>query len=178
MGRTRYRFIDDQYPYFVTFTVVEWLPIFSDPEIVTIVLDSLRFLRREREAKILAYVIMENHLHLILSVPGIGKLIKEFKSFTARKIIDLYEERKSMGNLWKLKRAKLPHKTRSTFQVWQEGSHPEQIDNDEMLAQKIEYIHHNPVKRGYVDEPEDWRYSSARDYDGKKGILEIDLESE
>ena len=42
-----------------------------------------------------------------------------------------------------------------------------------MLIQKLEYIHQNPVKRGYVDESADWRYSSARNYNGKVGLIEV-----
>ena len=59
------------------------------------------------------------------------------------------------------------------YQFWQEGSHPEWIQNDEMMRQKVNYIHENPVKRGYVDLPEHWRYSSARNYLGQSGLLEV-----
>lgn len=55
-----------------------------------------------------------------------------------------------------------------------EGSHPQQILDDEEMRQKLEYIHHNPVKRGYVDDPLCWRYSSARNYAGRDGVIEVD----
>ncbi|MDZ7806244.1 MAG: hypothetical protein U5K71_03920 [Gracilimonas sp.] len=64
-------------------------------------------------------------------------------------------------------------KKESVFQVWQEGYHPKQISMEKMLNQKIGYVHFNPVKRGYVDKPEDWRYSSARDYLGGSGLIDI-----
>jgi putative transposase len=67
------------------------------------------------------------------------------------------------------------HKGKSQHQVWQEGFHPKEIITEEMLRQKLDYIHHNPVRLGLVDRPEDWRYSSARDYFGQDGLLEIDL---
>jgi REP element-mobilizing transposase RayT len=66
--------------------------------------------------------------------------------------------------LKQIKRAKLKHKNQSKYQVWQEGFRAKQITTDNMMVQKIEYIHNNPVKRGYVDVPEHWRYSSARNY--------------
>ncbi len=66
---------------------------------------------------------------------------------------------------------KKKHKTDRTYQVWEEGSHPQLIQNDEMLIQKLDYIHQNPVKRGYVDEPVHWRYSSARNYAGNSGFF-------
>ena len=101
------------------------------------------------------------------------KTIKEFKSFTARSIIDYLKERNSVSILQKLKHAKLAHKTESNYQIWQEGSHPQEIHSEEMLMQKIGYIHNNPVRRGYVDEPKQWRYSSAMNYEGEQGLLDV-----
>jgi len=75
--------------------------------------------------------------------------------------------------LQQLRALKLRHKKESTYQVWQEGSHPQQIRDDEMMWQKIEYIHNNPVVRGYVDDPPDWRHSSARNYAGRRGLIEV-----
>ena len=48
-----------------------------------------------------------------------------------------------------------------------------QIENDEVLLQKLDYAHYNPVKRGYVDDPVHWRYSSARNYAGLPGLIEV-----
>ena len=70
---------------------------------------------------------------------------------------------------------KLKHKDDRDYQVYQEGSHPELISSDEMMFQKIEYIHYNPVRRGYIDEPEQWRYSSVRNYAGMDGLLDVTL---
>lgn len=60
-----------------------------------------------------------------------------------------------------------------THQFWQEGSHPQAIEGEAMLRQKLEYIHNNPVKRGFVDEPERWRWSSARCYAGREGVVPV-----
>ena len=72
-----------------------------------------------------------------------------------------------------MSKAKLAHKTKSKYQFWQEGSHPQEVTNEEMLIQKIEYIHNNPVRREYVDDPKCWRYSSARNYEGLDGLLNM-----
>jgi len=141
MTRTRYKIYEDQQPHFLTMTIVGWIPLFTNPEIVTEVLHSLRFVQREREVTLYAWVIMEHHLHLIASAPALGKTMKEFKSYTARNIIDNLKERGSKFWLMKLREAKLAHKTKSDYQFWQEGSHPEEISSEEMLVQKIEYIH-------------------------------------
>ena len=160
----------------MTMTVVEWMPLFIKPEIVSILLESIRFVQKERGLLIYAYVITENHLHLVVFAPHLGKTIKEFKSFTARTIIDFLKDKKSTPLLRELKQAKLQHKKESDYQLWQEGSHPQEIMSEKMLLQKINYIHNNPVKRGYIDKPSCWRYSSARDYEGKKGLLEVHTE--
>jgi hypothetical protein len=57
-----------------------------------------------------------------------------------------------------------PHKKDQEHQVWQEGVHPQQIETDEMMLQKIDYIHNNPVVRGLVVGAEHWRYSSAHEW--------------
>jgi putative transposase len=75
--------------------------------------------------------------------------------------------------LRQLRAHKLRYKTKSDYQVWQEGSKPKQIGSDEMMLQKLEYVHNNPVKRGYVDDPVHWRYSSARNYAGLPGLIEV-----
>jgi hypothetical protein len=68
---------------------------------------------------------------------------------------------------------KLRHKITQDYQLWQEGSHPKQIQNDAMMWQKLEYMHNNPLRRAYVSDPVHWRYSSARDYAGQPGLVEI-----
>lgn len=173
MARSRYKIYHNDRPHFMTMTVVEWFPLFMDREIVSILLKSLTFLQQERNVAIFAFVIMENHLHIIASNNCLNKTIKEFKSYTARCIIDHLKSRNLIPLLNKLKRAKLQQKTQSTYQVWQEGSHPQEIIHEKMMIQKIEYIHNNPVRRGYVDEPFHWRYSSARNYTGQEGLLKI-----
>jgi hypothetical protein len=81
-----------------------------------------------------------------------------------------------MTLLQQLKWYKAQHKIDQVYQLWQEGSHPQQILNDDMMRQKLEYIHNNPVERGYVDDPTHWRYSSARNYAGLPGLIEVTTE--
>jgi putative transposase len=172
MTRSRYRFSDDNYPHFLTCSVVGWLPVFARPDVVGIVYDSWRFLQQHGRITLLGYVVMENHLHAVVSSANLSKEIGDFKSYTARRIIDLLRERRdSVIELLELFKAR--HKADQQFQLWQEGSHPQQVFDEEMMTQKLEYIHYNPVKRGYVDAPTDWRYSSARNYAGREGLIEV-----
>jgi putative transposase len=173
MGRTRYRFGEPQQLHFLTCTIVGWLPVFTRPETVQIVFDSWQFLHDQDRMSIFGYVVMENHLHLIACADDLGKEIGDFKSFTARKIIDLLEEHKAEILLKQLRFEKARHKMDREYQLWQEGSKPKVIGNNEMMLQKLEYMHYNPVKRGYVDEPVHWRYSSARNYAGMPGLFPV-----
>lgn len=174
MPRSRYRIFETEYPYFLTCTVVGWLPVFTRPESVNVLFESWRYLAAHAEFTLYGYVILENHTHFIASAPELANAVKRFKMFTARTILDLLEERKAETLLRQLRTNKRAHKTDSDYQFWEEGSHPQQISGEEMMRQKLEYIHNNPVKRGYVNEPWHWRSSSAADYEGKHGLMEIE----
>ena len=175
MSKTRYKIVtDDGEPYFLTCSVVNWLPVFGNPAIAAIVLDSLRYLHGERCLVLHGYVLMENHLHMVASSPDLAKEVRGFKSFTARRCIDWFLAHDRQWTLKQLAFHKAQHKTGQSYQFWQEGYHPQLVQNEAMLRQKLEYIHNNPVKREYVDEPFHWRYSSARNYQGLKAVLPIE----
>jgi REP element-mobilizing transposase RayT len=157
----------------MTATINHWQPLFTRTETVEIVLDSWRFLQREAEFEIYGYIILENHLHLIASSPDLSRDMQRFKSYTAKRIIDYLEQTQAKRVLELLALFKRVHKTESQYQVWEEGSHPQLIESETVMRQKLDYIHQNPVKRGYVDLPEHWRYSSARNYLGLKGLIEV-----
>ncbi len=173
MTRSRYQFGESRSPHFLTCTICGWFPVFTRPETVNIVLDSWRFLQNEGRLTLFGYVILENHLHLIASSENLSEQIKCFKSYTARRIIDHLIERKAQRLLSLLRYLKPEHKTESDYQLWEEGSHPQVIESDGMIEQKLEYTHLNPVKRGYVDEAIHWRYSSARNYAGMQALIPV-----
>jgi hypothetical protein len=117
MTRTRYRVFENDRPYFLTCTVIEWLPVFTRTETVDILLDSWQFLQSERRLKLYGYVILENHLHLIASAANLTKEIGDFKSFTARRIIDHLEARGATPLLRHLQHYKLRHKVNQQYQL-------------------------------------------------------------
>ena len=123
--------------------------------------------------KVYGYVILENHLHMIVESGSLAVELPHFKSFTARKLIDLLTECHAERLLRQLAYFRKTHKLDRDYQLWEEGSHAQVIENEFVLRQKLEYIHQNPVKRGYVDEAEHWRYSSARNYAGLEGLIPI-----
>lgn len=159
-------------PHFVTVTVLHWIPVFTRPATVEILFETLKFLSAEG-LKVYAYVILENHLHMVVQSSQLDRDLARFKSFTAKRLIAFLDEHKINTILEQLAFYKKAHKGDRTFQFWQEGVHPEWIQNEEMMKQKIDYIHYNPVKRGYVDDAVHWRYSSARDYAGVSGLMDV-----
>ena len=173
MGRSRYGIDDPQAAHFFTCTIVNWLPVFTRPATVEIILDSFRFLQSERGMNIYGYVILENHLHLIAASEDIGRDVKNFKSYTAKEIVKCLVGLRANTILKQMKFYKKRGKDDRDFQVWQESSHPQEIMSWDMMRQKLDYIHNNPVERGYVDLPEHWRYSSARNYMGESGLIEV-----
>jgi REP element-mobilizing transposase RayT len=173
MTRTRYRIWDQTKPHFITCTISAWLPIFTRPDTVQIVLDCWKFLQAHDRLTLYGYVILENHLHLIASGADLSAELQSFKSFTARRIIDLLESQGVRMLLKQLELHKARHKTQSRYQLWEEGSHPQLIANEEMMRQKLQYMHNNPIERGYVDDPVHWRYSSARNYAGQPGLIDV-----
>lgn len=116
---------------------------------------------------------MGNHLHLVASADNLSKELSNFKSFTARQSIDYYTAQNNQFILQHLVLLAPEKKPDRTYRFWQPGVGPKRISSREMMLQKIEYIHHNPVARGYVDLPEHWHYSSARNYAGLPGLLEV-----
>jgi REP-associated tyrosine transposase len=149
------------------------LPVFTRPETVQILLDSWQFLQDQDRLTLLGYVVLENHVHFIASAENLPKEVGDFKSYTARRIIDYFHEHNVRTLLDGLEYQKARHKNDRAFQLWQEGSHPKVIESESMLRQKLEYIHQNPVKRGYVCDPTHWRYSSARNYARIEALVSV-----
>ena len=174
MGRSRYKIYEPTHPHFITCTVLNWIPLFTRKESVEILLESFRYLQKSDDLKLYAYVILENHLHIVTQSNDIAKSLEKFKRHTARELIKLLHKENVKTILDQLVFYKKAHKSDREYQLWQEGLQPKLIQTDAMMISKINYIHQNPVKRGYVDEAVHWRYSSARDYEGMNGLLEVE----
>ncbi|HHE38394.1 MAG TPA: hypothetical protein ENL20_07450 [Candidatus Cloacimonetes bacterium] len=174
--RSRFKFVDlENQLYFMTFTVVANIPVFTSSGYMDIIIENFKFYRDNENLKIFYYVIMDNHIHLVGSHhDNIARIIQSLKKYTAKEILKLLETDSRQWILYLLKYFKKKYKKESTYQFWQEGSHPEMIFNLKILNQKANYIHQNPVKRGLVEEEQDWLYSSARNIHGLSNIFEVD----
>ena len=173
MGRSRYKIYEPTAPHFITCTILHWIPIFTRTQSTDIIFQSLKYLQQTDNLKVHAFVILENHLHLVASSDDLAKSMRKFKAHTAKEIINLLLKENVKTILEQLAFYKKAHKQDTTYQLWQEGIQAKQILNDKMMNERINYIHNNPIKRGYVDEAVHWRYSSARDYEGCAGLIEV-----
>jgi len=104
-------------------------------------------------------------------------ILRDFKSFTSRtlkeKIQSYPKESRKKWIPWMMELAGLKNGNNNDWQFWQQHNHPIELGSTKMINQKLEYLHFNPVKAGFVEHPKDWKYSSAKDYYGKKGLLDI-----
>ncbi len=182
MGR-KYLIRDQGSIYFVTFTVVRWVDVFTRDIYRDIFINSVKFCQDNKGLEVYAWCIMTNHVHMILGTSGIMRLeniIRDLKSFSSRSIRKAIE-----GNLresrkeWMLEifnDCGIKNSRNRDFQLWQQHNHPVELSTNEMMDQRLYYTHNNPVVAGFVDAPEDWAWSSARDYCVKgKGKLDIIL---
>ncbi|HEX8372065.1 MAG TPA: transposase [Chthoniobacterales bacterium] len=159
----------------MTSTIVEWLPVFTSAKTCDILVETLAWYQANKGLKIYAWVILENHFHAILQHDELPRVMADLKKFIARKLVSHWEGTRQEWLVHQLAHYKLKHKTTSQHQVWQEGYHPQQISDDAMMLQKLEYLHMNPVRRGLVVEREHWRYSSAHVWlPGAKPVLRCD----
>jgi REP element-mobilizing transposase RayT len=147
----------------VTCTIVEWLPVFTSQACCDILVKSLQHCRDRKGLKIYAWVILDTHFHAILTAPDLSAVLRDLKSFTAHQVLMQLEVEGRQWLLNQLHYYREVHKP-NDYQVWQEGSHPQVITTDEAMEQKLEYLHNNPVKRGWVTAPEHWCYSSAHEW--------------
>jgi REP element-mobilizing transposase RayT len=148
--------------YFVTFTIIDWLEIFASKKYFEMVVNVLKFYQRKLNLKIFGYVIMKNHIHLIVQCKDMVCFIRSFKSYTTKKIVCLLKK-DSEEEILKLIAA-YNHRKGKKFQIWKPNNWPKICEEEDYFEQKLNYIHENPVVKQYVERPEDWIYSSARNY--------------
>jgi putative transposase len=178
---TKYKIRDQQKLYFVSFAVVYWLDVFIRNEYKAILLDSLRHCQKTKGLEIYAWCIMTSHVHLIIGTSGnkMEDILRDFKSFTSRSLRSAIQEHPAESRrewvLWLMERAGKRNSNNNDYQFWQQDNHPIELWDNYMMDQKLEYLHMNPVLSGFVDRPEAYLYSSARDYAGEKGLLDIQL---
>ncbi|HTN07941.1 REP-associated tyrosine transposase [Agriterribacter sp.] len=175
----KYKFGDNDKLYFISFAVVYWIDLFIRNEYKEVMLESWRFCQREKDLEIYGWCIMTSHVHMIVGSKGraLDKIIGEMKSYTSRSLRKAITQHSGESRrewmLWMMRRAGIKNGNNNDWQLWQQHNKPLEILNIEMFYQKLEYIHMNPVEAGFIEKAEDYIYSSARDFYGKKGLIEL-----
>lgn len=162
----RYRITSDAAVYFVTYSVVDWLPVFVAESTCRVITDSFNYCHARKSLCINAYVIMPTHLHAIVfdrdfDVERLERTMTDFRKFTGRTLCDYFETRtpRSFAAVF---RAESTEDRERRF--WQPSRHPEAIETEKFWRQKLDYTHENPCRKGLVRRAADWRYSSAAYY--------------
>lgn len=178
---TKYKVKDNDKAHFVTVTVVEWIDVFTRLNHKTTLINSLKYCQHQKGLEIYAFVLMPSHLHMLCRAKEgyeLSSIIRDFKKFTSKKIIQNIQQEPESRRGWMLDlfaKACGHLKREQEFKVWQDGYHGEEISTNKFIYQKLNYIHNNPVKDKIVEKPEDYLFSSARNYAVLDSLLEVEL---
>jgi len=178
MSGLHYRIQVDK-TYFLTPTVVDWVDLFTRPVYKQFLIEQLKFCQEKKGLNIFAWCLMTNHLHLIVNTSApfvLNDVMRDFKKFTSKALVDLMDSENESRRNWILQRflfAGTISRKHKYAKFWQEGNNAIEIYSEEVLWQKINYIHRNPVKEGYVFREQDYMYSSARNYYGLPNVLPV-----
>lgn len=175
----KYKIRDQHGLNFLTCTICGWVDIFSRQVYRDIILDSWRYCAEHKGLQIWAYVIMPNHLHFIANCRPPYRLedaMRDFKAHTARKMLEYLQNPRCVESrrewlLYLFEYQARFKKSKQQYQVWKHDNHPVELFTENVTLQKLRYIHNNPVRAGYVEKPEDWLYSSARNYLTGEGLF-------
>ncbi len=168
--------------YFVTSTVIDWIDVFTRPAYKHIVVDSLKYCQANKGLDIYAWVLMTNHLHMIVGTSDstpLSDILRDFKKFTSKGIVKAIEQNQQESRKeWLMDRCWFRGANDSkikNYKFWQDGCYVENIYTYEFCMEKLKYIHMNPVRQEIVERPEDYLFSSARNYCGEKGLLDVSI---
>jgi putative transposase len=178
---SKYKVGDDAIPHFVTFTVIGWIDVFSRECYKETIISSLKYCQEHKGLSLHAWVIMTNHLHLIISSNSnkIENLVRDIKKFTSKQIVAAIKENTSESRKeWMLNifhYAGRNNMNNKDIQFWKQDYHPVELITYERFTQRLNYLHENPVRSGLVWEPWHYKYSSAIDYyTNEKGLISIE----
>jgi putative transposase len=181
MGTGGYKIRNTAGIHFVTFAVVEWIDVFSRKLYKDLLVDSLRYCQLNKDLNLYAWCLMTNHLHMIMSARNhdCSGILRDFKKFTSKQLLAAIEDNPHESRrdwMMPIFRSQGEQNSNNTkYQFWRHDNHPIEIYSPAFAAQKINYIHNNPVIEGVVERPENYLYSSARDYHYKQkcGLLDV-----
>ncbi len=169
--------------HFVTFTVIDWIDVFTRKEHKFVIVDALNYCIEHKGLEVFGWCLMSNHLHLIIRTKdgiNLSNLIRDFKRHTAKAIIKQIEMGVESRKEWILNRMQYRGsylKRIEKYKFWEDSNHAIFLDpiKPDIIKQKLNYIHENPVRAVIVDSQEEYIFSSARDYTGSNGLVKVIL---
>ncbi len=176
---TKYKATIPDVGYFITITTVGWIDVFTRVKQKYVLIDSLKYCQKEKGLEVYSYCIMPSHIHMVCKAKEgcvLSDIIRDFKKFTSKKIIETiinYPESRREWMLEYFSKACEHLKREQQYKVWQDGYHAETAYTNWFIKQKITYIHNNPVMDKIVASPEDYVFSSARNYADLDNELEV-----
>jgi REP element-mobilizing transposase RayT len=178
---SRYKILDQKGLNYLTITTVGWIDVFTRQRYRDIIIDSLKYCQEKKGLRVCGYVIMSNHIHIIAYTEGnndLSDVIRDFKKFTANGILKSIKTEPESRSEWLLYLFKFFAKFQPNreHQFWQKDNHPIALWSQEVIWQKLNYIHLNPVRAGLVENSFDYIYSSAGDYHlNRQGLIDLVL---
>ena len=177
----KYKFHNKAGLYFVSFATVNWIDVFTRQVYFDVLAESVSYCRQEKGMELYCYCFMPSHVHFIFrsSNEQPMELLRDLKRHTSKKILEAIEnnpqESRKEWLLWMFERAGKKQRNVKQRQFWQQHNKPIELWSEKVIQQKIDYIHNNPVETGFVTDPINWKYSSARNYQDDQTVLEIDI---
>ena len=176
----KYKIREREWPYFVTFTVERWIDVYTRDLYKNIFVDSLNHCIEQKGLIVHSWVLMTNHAHLLVNTKGenLEFIIRDFKKFTSKKTFAAISDNIQESRDWMtyfFERSGKRNVMNKDFQFWQNGYHPIHCWKRELILQKINYIHQNPVRAGFVEYDHEWKYGSARHYVCGLGMVKIEM---
>ena len=173
-----YKFHNPEGLYFISFATVFWVDVFVRRIYFDCIVENLNHCIDNKGMEIYAWCIMPSHVHLVFKSTSQkpDELIRDFKSFTSKQLIKLIEENlQESRREWLLNSFKkaAANSNSATNQFWQQHNHPVELWSNNVIQQKIDYTHGNPVEAGFVENDYEYLYSSARDYCDIKGLVKV-----
>ena len=153
--------------YFVTLTVTNWIDVFTRRIYNDLIIENLTWCQQNKKLNIYAYVIMTNHIHLVANVTegSLGDVLRDFKTYTSKELFKMIANNSQESRReWMLKafeKAGINNSYNKNHQFWQNGNYPVVLFTPDVIDQKIDYIHNNPVRAGFVGSAHEFWYSSA-----------------
>jgi len=177
----KYKFRDQEKAYFVTFATLNWIDVFTRRLYKDILVNTINHCINEKGLIVYAWCIMSNHVHMIIATNNedLQNIMRDLKGYSSKEILKAITENQQESRkewmMWMFERAGKKNSNNTKFQFWQQHNHPLVLDSSIIFEQKLNYIHNNPVKAGFVEYPEHYLYSSARDYSEGKGLVKVVL---